>query len=444
MTATRTLLWVLVSEQRHWSYSDFERAFSAAAKRLGRRLADSTFDSLTVSEPTFRRWTAGRVEKPSGHSAQVLEHMFQIPVAALLAPATDGSLTSPPVYDLESDLTMTSRDASDHAFSLASQSLPGMSLDQLRDDLVTLARTYDQKPPFDAFRDLKVLRENAANMLDRTQIPTQRQELLIIAGQVSALLAMSAFDLGSLGAATRLARSAATYGEAARYGPLKAFADGTLAILAYWDGRPAEALQHVRQAQSHPGLGAAGRARLFAIEARAYGHLGDSSRATRAIRASFDDCNDDMDDLHDGIGGEFHHDAARLARSHGTTCLLLRDGVGAEEHTARVLDLQAALPPGRRTPRIEAEARTDRAATLLIAGELEGAREMIIPIAQLPPDRRIAGLVERVHQVRNLLTTEPLRTAAAARALGEDLEEYIRASAPKQLGPGANRLTLGG
>ncbi|MDH6115178.1 hypothetical protein P3T36_004097 [Kitasatospora sp. MAP12-15] len=444
MKTTRTLLWVLVSEQRHWSYQDFEREFAAAANDLAKRLKDRKFGGLTISEPTFRRWTAGRVDRPAGRSAQVLEQMFHMPASALLVPAPEGDLSPQVPYDLESDLAMTARDASDHAFSVASQALSSMSLEQLRDDIVNLSRSYHQKSPFDIFRDGKALRESVADMLDRTQIPAQRQELLITAGQTAALLAMSAFDLGSLGAATRLARSAATYGEAARFDPLRAFAGGTLAILAYWDGRPAEALQHVKQAQMYQGIGAVARARLAAIEARVYGHLGDAVRAERAVRASLDDQGDDTDDLHDGIGGEFHHDAARLARSHGTTFLLLRNGAGAQQQTGQVLALQAALPVGRRTPRIEAEARADGAAGFLLAGDLDGAVDMLKPIATLPPDRRIAGLVERVHRVRNLLITEPVCTAPTAIALGEDLEEYVRASVAKQLRPGVTRLSLGG
>ncbi|TQF01971.1 DNA-binding protein [Kitasatospora acidiphila] len=443
MTNTKTLLWVLVAEQRHWSYKDFERAFAAAATDLAKRLGDRHFNNLTVSEPTFRRWTAGRVGRTAGRSAQVLEHMFHRTAASLLAPAPSLASNEQPQYNLESDIAMTARDASDHAFALASQSLPGMSLEQLRDDLVHLARTYDRRPPFDVFREGKMLRANVADLLDRTQIPAQRQDLLIIAGQAAALLAMSAFDLGSLGSATRLARSAAIYGEAARFGPLQAFAGGTLAVLAYWDGRPAEAVQLVRQAKLHPGIGAAARARLGSIEARAYGHLGDAARAQRAVQAFLNDDWEGVDDLHDGIGGEFHHDAARLARSYGTTFLLLSDGAGAQEHTTRVLTLQSALPASKRTPRIEAEARADCAAALLLTGDLDGAVEMLKPIAALPPDRRIAGLVERIRRVRGLLTEDPIRTSAVAISLGEDLEEYVRASAPRQLGTGATRLALG-
>lgn len=45
----------------------------------------------------------------------------------------------------------------------------------------------------------------------------------MLAGETSALLAVAAFDLGSLDGAKRLARTAALYGEAARHEPLRAY-----------------------------------------------------------------------------------------------------------------------------------------------------------------------------------------------------------------------------
>ncbi|MET8630766.1 DNA-binding protein [Kitasatospora sp. NPDC004669] len=436
MTAPRTLLWILVDQQR-WVFADFEREFKKVAGLMADELDDPRYRNLTVSEPTYRRWLAGKVDRPTGQSAQVLNRMFGRPAAELLAPLGEGEAPTPTQHDLESELAMTARDASDHAASVASAFVSDLSLDQIRDDLVQLARTYNNRPPYDVYRDTKVIRANAQVLLDRTHIPEQKQELLIILGQATALLSMTAFDLGSLGSATRLARSAAMYGEATRFDPLRAFAGGTLAMLAYWDGRPAEALQFIKKAQMFTGVGTAGRARIAAIEGRAYGHLGDAPRATRAVQRYVDLDSDERDDLHDGVGGEFQHSAARLARSHGTTFLLLRDGAAAQMHARRVLELQAALPANERIVRFEAEARADLAAALIIDGELDAAVEALAPIANLDPERRAAGLVERVLNVRRLLAQEPVRTAAAAVVLSEALEAYARDSAPKQLGPGA-------
>ncbi|WP_051778131.1 hypothetical protein [Kitasatospora phosalacinea] len=337
---------------------------------------------------------------------------------------------------------MTAREASEHAASVASVFLSELSIDQVEEDVRRLARTYSNRSPFEVFREGRQLRTDAETLLDRTHIPAQRQQLLIAIGQTTALLAMAAFGVGAIGEANRLARSAGIYAEATRFTPLAAFAVGSLGIFAYWEGRPSEAIRFIRQAKSFSGVGTAGQARIAAIEARAYGHLGDRQRATAAVERFFDADAVEHDDLHDGVAGEFLHGPDRLVRSHGTTFVLLRDGARALEHTRRVLEMQAELPAAQRSPRIDAEARVDLAAALLLSSEVEEAAEVLKPITAIAPDRRTKGLVERVVHVGRLLTTEPVRTSPISAALREGLEEYTRAAAPKQLGCTSAQLAI--
>ncbi|MCX4758685.1 DNA-binding protein [Kitasatospora purpeofusca] len=441
--ANKTLLGALV-EKEGWEFPDFQREFRGAGNELARNLKDSRFRNLDMSEATFRRWVAGTVSRPTGVFVQTIRHLFDDrPIAELLAPPREGDPTALSRQDLERELAMTAREASDHAASVASAFLSDLSIEQVQEDVRRLARTYNNRPPFDVLREARQLRADAEELLDRTHIPEQRQQLLIAIGQTTALLAMTAFDLGSLGEATRLARSAGMYAEATRFNPLAAFAAGTLGMLAYWEGRPSEAIRFIRQANSFTGVGAAGRTRIAAIEARAYGHLGDRQRATTAVERALDLDTAEVDDLHDEVAGEFLHGPERISRSHGTTFLLLRDSAAAQEHARHVLELQAALPEAQRMPRIEAEARADLAAALILGNELDEAAEVLKPITALAPERRAAGLVERVVHVGRLLTTEPARTSPGAIALKEALEEYTRVAAPRQIvGGSVARLAI--
>ncbi|MFK0258648.1 hypothetical protein [Streptomyces sp. NPDC090445] len=111
---------------------------------------------------------------------------------------------------------------------------------------------------------------------------------------------------------------------------MRAYAAGSLAICAYFTGRPLEGVRHARVALAFGGLEDVGRRRLLAIAARAYGHLGDSDQAGRAMAAAAETDTGTRDDLHDGVGGEFAFDEERLAMSTGTTALLTGDGEQAE------------------------------------------------------------------------------------------------------------------
>ncbi|MGH1554216.1 hypothetical protein ACRAWF_26585 [Streptomyces sp. L7] len=72
----------------------------------------------------------------------------------------------------------------------------------------------------------------------------------------------------------------------ARGSPLQAYADGTLAYIAYHSGEPNEALAKAQRALTYSGLGDIAQRRLHAIAARAHAHLGDVASARRAIQLS--------------------------------------------------------------------------------------------------------------------------------------------------------------
>lgn len=430
-----TLLKLLV-EQRLWRYIDFAREYERSARALFEATGTGP-KHLTISESQFRRWTAGKLTGlPSADACRVLEHMFGVPVAALFKPPTTADLPTraSDTYRLEDEIEMTAREAQEEAGSAAAESVSDTTLDQLRDDVRTLARQYHSTSPFDVFRQAKTLREQAEHHRDHTQVPVQQQELLIVAGQACALLATAAFDLGSLENAARLSRSAALYGETARFEPLRAFAGGTLAYLAYFTGRPGGAVQFARAAQRFSGLGDVGRRRLFAIEARAHGHLGDISSAERALDASQAEGAGATDDLHDEVGGEFDFPPDRLSMSSSSTALLLGNAERAELAAKRALSLAAARPPAQRSTPVIAGAAADLATSRLLRSDLDGAAEALQTVWAVPPEHRATGLLERTGVVRRALAAPQFHATQLAVDLREQLEEFTRLSAPRQLG----------
>jgi hypothetical protein len=476
-TAPRTLLKVLI-DQRHWRYVDFVRIYERTARDLAAQTGRTALRGLTVSEAQYRRWTAGKVATlPGADACSVRERIFGVGPEALFAapgagadhyrhphphPAADGGsaalsgnpgrppfpgrpalcTSTPP--DLESDLAMTSRDAAEQAGAIAALVVSDLSVDQLRDDVSALARTYNRLSPFDVYREAKVFRHQAETMRERTRVPVQQSELLVLAGQSCALLGTAAFDLGAMDDAIRLFRSAALYAETARFDPLRAFAGGSLATCAYFTGRPAEALRLVRAAQTFGGLGDIARSRLYAIEARSHGHLGSVERAQRALRASLEageavgSPNAGRDELHDDVGGEFGFTAERLAMSGGTTCLLIGDGSGAEQAAIHALDLVESRPLALQSPPVFAKAAADLAHARLLRGHLEGAAEAMETVWQLPRDHRVTGVLERTGQVRSALTSASFRQSPLAAELGERIEEFGSfAAPPDRLGIGA-------
>lgn len=435
MSVSPTLLKVLAA-QRHWRYVDFERAF----RRTAAQVLHEGARNLTVSESQFRRWTSGKVKTlPGPDTCQVLEHMFGVDAAALFGPAPSSD-TPAPVFNLEDEIAMTARDAQHEAGAAAAECISDTSLDQLRDDVASLAHGYSSTSAFDVLRTARELREEAEAARDRTQVPEQQRELLIVAGQACALLATAAFDLGSLDGAKRLSRAAALYGETARFDPLRAFAGGTLAYIAYFSCRPADAARIARQAQVFTGLGDVARRRLAAIEARAFGYLGDALSAQRALDVSESEGHGATDDLHDEVSGEFGFTVERLAMSNSSTCLLLGDGGQAEAAAERALELVSAKPLGVRSMRVIGGAAADLASARLLRGDLDGAVDALGAVWEVPTEQRATGLLARTARVRRALTADRYRATPLVAELGERIEDFTRLSAPHQLGTGAGPL----
>lgn len=433
----RTLLKVLV-DQRKWPYATFERKFTATADQVIGKGARNP----TVSESQFRRWTAGRIKGlPGPDACQVLEAMFGVEPAALFAPppSQDPDI---PAFNLEDELAMTAHDAQNDAGATAAESISDTTVDQLRDDIAALARDYNARPAYDVFREARMLREQAESLRERTQVPAQQQELLILGGQACALLSQTCFDLGSLDNSIRLARSAALYGESARFEPLRAFASGTLACIGYFRSSPAQAVRHIQQAQAFAGIGDVGQRRLRAIEARAYAHLGNSTAAQHALRESQVSPRGVTDDLHDGVGGEFGFTDERLAMSNGSTALLIGDAAQAEACAQHALTLISTRPAGRRSAPVIGGAAANMALIRLVAGDLDAAAEALETLWSVPRDQRVTGLLARTAQLRRALTHERFHGSPLAADLGERIEDFVQQSAQRQLGTGAETLAL--
>jgi hypothetical protein len=72
----------------------------------------------------------------------------------------------------------------------------------------------------------------------------------------------------------------------------------------------------------------------------------------------------------------------------------------------------------------EAGAKSNLALARLQLGDLEGAAEAVQPVLELPPAQRNAGIIGSVQRVRNSLMRTPVRDAATARELREEITTF--------------------
>lgn len=433
----KTLLQALV-QARGWTYREAAKEYRRIGQLLATELGDDEYRTADVSEPTWRRWTGGKQKGlPNGPAPRILQRMFNRPVLELLGPPPAAVALQPALN--ESDIAMTARDAAAHAGNAASSHLPEMTLDQIDDDVRALAVAYDTTDPNEAFRECNSMLLDIQDKLERTQRPRQKERLYLSAGMTTSLLSVASFDLAALGPAVQFARTSAMYGETIEHGPLQAYANGVLAYLSYWGGRPVAALRYIQTAKSFGGVGDMGRVRLHAIEARAHAHLGRPRDAERAIQAALEDGAGLHDELHD-IGGEFSFGPPRAAMSHATTYLVLGDSGRAEQSAVHALELLGEEAAPDRP--VQMQVTVDLARARLLRGELDGVDEALTSVFRTTAEWRTIGLVDRVNQLRAQLVRSEVAQAHLAQELGEQIEEFVAMAAARPL-PGG-RLAIEG
>lgn len=436
-----------------------------AAKALARLDPDNLPDAKTLHRYWSQRWETGAI-RPNRTYRELIERLLDSPGlfhdtgSDALPPPDPAELPTPPVHPVHHDASPRAncpptlddaefghrpvwggevRMAADEAAENAAMSdtrIGDVTVERLHGDVLRLARDYTRHPVTEVFRAARRTRDLAATLVERTRRPSQLADLYTIAGQACGLLATAAFDMGYWDAAARFADSALTYGDIAGHDGLRAWAQGMRAFTANWLGHPDEALNRIDDALTFAPAGTA-TARLRAFEARTRALLGDSEGAARAVRSNQDARDaDSRDELHDGIGGEFGYNEARQELSAGTAYVTLRDGVAAEQHAQRALEILGTYPPEQRAYYTEHAARVDLAIAKLLRGDLAGARETLAPVFALPPAQRVSGVTSRLEQARTLLGAEVFRTSRAARQLAADIADFTADTTGRALPPG--------
>lgn len=419
------------------------RKFVELFTKYGVQLFGNSPSNPTCGETQFRRWTGGKLRTlPGPETRQVLEAIWpQYTAEQLFGPPPQDD-PQVPAYDLEERVRMTAEEAHEGADATASASISDNTIDELRDQVAAEAQKYHLRPPAQAYEEADRLRLAIEHQRDRTQVPIQQQQLMILNGQAAALLSVAAFDLGYFPSARSLARTAAMFGETTRFTPLQAYADGTLAYIAYHTGNPTEAVAKASRALSYGGLGDVAHQRLHAIKARAHAHLGDIDSARHAIQMSTETGGERRDELHDHVAGEFGFAAERLAMSTSTTALLVGDAAQAEGNARHALFLLGQRPQDAQSVHVRAGAAADLAQARLLVDDVDGAAEALAPVWRVPVEQRNTGIVVRTARIGRHLTRPEFHGAHLPTQLREQIEEFNRVSPPHRIGPHVGLLAI--
>jgi transcriptional regulator with XRE-family HTH domain len=309
---------------------------------------------------------------------------------------------------------------------------PGM-VEQLTADVARLSRAYVSAAPLPLFEVMHRALGHVEAALDQKVYPAQARDLNFLAGALCGLMANACLDLGREEAADDLARAAWTHGRIIDHDPLMGWARGTQALAAIWDQRFDDAARHAEDGLNHV-PGGRGAARIHAIHARALAACGDAVSARAAMTAAEKARADaEHDDLHDGVGGEFTFDTAKLRYYEALALLDSGEPAEAERAAAAAIGLYEAVPVRARSYGCVALARVQLARAALMGNRLDDAADALASVLALDPQRRISSLNEHLDACCQLLRAAGYRGSGTARDLDRRLAAFSAASTARVL-----------
>ncbi|MBM2623429.1 hypothetical protein JIG36_48835 [Actinoplanes sp. LDG1-06] len=328
----------------------------------------------------------------------------------------------------------TARLSSDFAMESGAFVIPDFTIEQLAEDAAEIARGFTLRTPTSAVSEALGVHDRVLAAMTRTRRPAQQTSLLLLAGQTAALLASAGIDLGLWDAARRYARAAYGYGDMIGHAGVLSYARGMQATIAYWTGRPADAVGYALAAVDLAPVGVAS-VRAHCILARAWAHSGNPDRVGQALRdADAARHVQGSDDLHDVIGGEFGFTVPQQARCASTAWLqvdLPLKARGAAETALHAVEQSDACSTA-----LEAEVRLDLASCQILTrqpGEesetVSRTYETLRPVWDMPVEQRRTGLFGRLDRLTALLSAPSLQRLTEAQQL-QQLAQGFSAGRP--------------
>jgi tetratricopeptide (TPR) repeat protein len=308
-------------------------------------------------------------------------------------------------------------------------------MEQLRVDATRLARSFANAPRLEVFAHARALRDRVFTLLDGRQRLGESRDLYFLAGAACGMLAEITENFGYRQEAMAHTRTAFLCAQEAGHAGLMAWIRGEQSLIAYYGGRPAQAVEYARRGrEEHAPTGTVG-VWLSAMEARASANLGNASATLTALgqaERSRERCTaTDLDEL----GGllTFGEPRQRLYSADAQLAIEAADAVVAEAEAC--LTGYRDGPAEQRAYDNEAQAQVTLASAHVLAGDLDAAREAAQPAFAIRPELRIDTLDQRLRDLHGRLTDQGVRDAPVAVELRDQIETFL-ATDPTAL-PGA-------
>jgi transcriptional regulator with XRE-family HTH domain len=337
--------------------------------------------------------------------------------------------------DLQSLVKRVAAQSRHHAGEAEMTNIGEMTLEELDNDVRRITKEHLYINSVSLFGETVRLRDRVYKLLEGRQYPRQSAQLYFLASVLCALLSDTSASVGAPAAAIEQLRSAFAYAQIIGHDGLRLWSRGSMeASLAFWAERPRRALDLINASEQWASS-SIGRVQLHNCRALYSASLGYQSEASQELGLATDarDAGNGSDELFDSIGGMFSYPQAKQSQVATITYLKLGDHRQATREAAQALDLYESAPDDQRAFGNEASARIDLARTYILNRELEGARESLGPVFNLPPIQRQEWFILRLRELQPELSRPPFVRSPQAVELIERVEDYCTYTVKKEL-----------
>ncbi len=417
-TQLEYLLW-----QRDQTYDEVVAEFTKLACTLG--------ESATLTSRHLRRLASGERNGVTPVTRRVLQAMFSRPAEDLLAPyGQNGDLIPvsaglvvprPIATTTEEMLTLAAQRARKFALLAGQSELADETLEQIYDDVRQLVSAYPQRPLASILADLVTAQDTVFTLLEARRRPAHARQLYLLGGVLGGMLAKASHDMADPQAALTQSRTAYLCADQADHDGLRAWIRGLQALITYWDGRLNESVRYAQQGMQFAERSSSTMAVWLPVsEARAWAALGNVAAARRAIDHSEAAWENVRGDELDELGGICRFNRPRqLYYTADALAWLPAEAGQAQDYAAQAVVAYEDTSSPEWAFGDAAGSRCDLAVARITLGEVEGARDAIAPVLELPAEQRIRGIVSSVQHVHTALRRPELPPA------GRDLQEEI-------------------
>ncbi|WP_322778583.1 hypothetical protein [Frankia sp. Cas4] len=266
--------------------------------------------------------------------------------------------------------------------------------------------------------------------LDGPTQPDQARDLYFLTGVLCGLLAHAGLDLGQIDAAMTQTRTALLCADRAGHPGLRTWLRNEQCTITRWAGWHHESLRYVQLAATDAavirGTAAVGRALR---EARAQAAIGNADEARAALTAATEAREQAQPDELDEIGGQITLSTPDGLFVAADALSLLPDPAAAEQAANFAVSAFDDIPANQAKFGNAACTRIILSLARFRQGDVDGARDALRPVLDLPPQQRLYGIMTNMQRVQVTLTDARYHGSPTARDTAAEIETFAQLGA---------------